>query len=129
MYKEPNNTQYDGIDVYKARLYACLRKQKRVDVFNMDLELVSTHQLKEIPFKIKLTTDWACIQILDTDGVRKTGFYKLSSFELISVNNKHGPTTAHCDIFCIYEVNSLSLFDKDGNVVDETETDYEKIKF
>jgi hypothetical protein len=119
------DTHIRDIHVHKDRLYACYDNSRTVDVFNLDLELVSTHVLDFTPIQIRVMEAKACVNVADANGVSKTAFYKLPSFELISEFTKFGPILAHRGIFYVYHNNAgFTAFDKNGAVIDTKQTNY-----
>ncbi len=114
------NKQFGYIHVYGDLLYACLTNQKQINVFNLDLELVSAHQLEYHPLQIKVTKDRACVLTVDAKKIRRTYFYKLPSFEVVSKINEHGALLVHQDKFYIYgtQNNIHTAYDKNGDIID-----------
>ncbi len=108
------------------RLYACYYQSRTVDVFNLDLELVSTHVLDFTTWQIRVMEDRACVYVEDANGVLKTAFYKLPSFDLISEFARYGPILAHRGIFYVYHWGDtgFTAFDKNGAVIDTKQTKY-----
>jgi hypothetical protein len=116
---------WPDITIHKNKIYAC--GDKFVRVYSLDLDMVSDHYFEDMPVRIRITADRACIQFrrkTDKDASTWiTRFYKLPSFELVIEHDLAGPILAHDASFYLYHENDtgFTLFDKNGKIVKKIE--------
>jgi hypothetical protein len=124
-YEAPNKiTTYEGIQLWEDQLYVCLSGPKRIEIFDLDLNLVSKHAVHGQPFRIKLTKDRACVLVKE-NGKVKTCFYKLPAFDFISNNVERGlMLLAHREFFYEYNGETITAFSKNGELIDEKKTNW-----
>ncbi len=116
--KNVDKESLGDVCVYDEKLYVCLTNVKRVDIFSLDLEVISKNKLEMHPLQIRIADGIACVMV----DFKKTLFYKLPTFEQISSRNMYGPIFAYENSFYVYENDGFSKFDNSGNFVEKQKT-------
>jgi hypothetical protein len=123
--KNPDKDEYRDLCIYEYKIYACLTDTKRIDVFSLDLKLISKNSLEIHPLQIRTMNGIACVMV----DFKSTHFYRLPSFELISTRNIFGPILAYDNFFYVYENDGFNVFDNTGNHIDKIKTQYEMLGY
>jgi hypothetical protein len=118
------NCTFTGLCVHDNKLIACIQYLQRVDMFSLDLELISKVDVNFAPIQMSLIGNVACVS--EELGSIVTSFYKMPDFEPISTHNIAGPVLAHNNFFYVYQNEDFSLFDSHGNFIERKKTNYVK---
>jgi hypothetical protein len=114
---------YSDMCFYDGLLYACKIERKRIEVYSLDLVLVTDKiRICSNPAQIQMSNNVACILSKGKDAQNKTCFYrKLSNaqFQLIIKYDTWGPILAHENRFYVYENTGFSVYDTRGMLVDK----------
>jgi hypothetical protein len=118
--EQKNKKEHLGdICVQGDKIYVC--GSTSITIYNLDLDLLTTHKFEHEPIFLRMIKDVACVTISVSSEERQNCFYRVPSFELMighEYTNTMDSLMAHKDLFYIVNGERYSVYNMNGKLVE-----------